>query len=214
MIQELNLNREIVLMGDGCFSHCTGISRIDLPSVEAIAHNAFEGCSSLESFTINENVYSIGNYAFKGCTNLMRMNSEVDHEFVIPPYVTFIGQEAFNGCSNIQSLTIPHIGKERKGGNYGEALFGYIFGPTAYYGGTKVDFGNFNDKNYLESYSKSDHLYYVPTQLKRVTVTHDSRVSYHAFYSCRMITTLSINKEASVNVGTDAFVGTAKPTYF
>jgi len=213
MIQNLNLNQEVMILGEWCFTNCSNLASLDLPYVEAIPTAAFEGCTSLTEFAINEYVTSIGDYAFKGCKNLMKMNSEVDGEFVIPKNVTYIGYEAFNGVANIKSLTIPHIGKQRNGGDYGSRLFGVIFGAAPYFGGTKVDFGTFNDSNYSFNYDKRGHQYYVPSKLGNVTVTNESKISYHAFNNCSMISELRINKEASVDVHAEAFSGSVKPTY-
>lgn len=216
MIQDLTLNQEVIILGEGSFANCSSLATLALPYAESIPTAAFEGCTSLTQFTINEYVSSIGDYAFKGCKNLMRMNSEDDGEFVIPKNVFYIGYEAFNGVANMKSLTIPHIGKQRNGGNYGERLFGAIFGAAPYFGGVKVDFGTFDDKNYKNGYKPEQqvHLYYIPTHLRDVTVTNDAMVSYHAFNNCSMIANLRINKEASVDVHPEAFLGSVNPTYF
>jgi hypothetical protein len=212
MIKELTINKELIILGIGVFANCTGITTIDLPSVETIPTSAFEGCTSLVEFTINPYVTTIGDYAFKGCKNLMRMNSDTDGTFVIPSNVTTIGYEAFNGVSNMKDLTIPHIGKYRNGGNFGERLFGIIFGPSLYYGGTKVDFGTFNSSRYDQGYDKDGHTYCIPSKMKSVTVTNASSVSYHAFMNCSMLSSIRINKEAMVDVGGDAFKGSVSPT--
>lgn len=213
MIQTLKLNQEVIIAEEGSFANCSSLASIDLPSVESIPTAAFEGCTSLTQFTINEYVSSIGDYAFKGCKNLNKMNSEVDGEFIIPKNVTYIGYESFNGVPNVKSLTIPHIGKQRNGGDYGSKIFGIIFGSTPYFGGTKVDFGKFDYRG-LNYSNKTDHLYYVPSNLKNVTVTHESKIWYHAFNNCSMIANLRINQEASVDVHPEAFLGSVKPTYF
>ncbi len=214
MIQNLNLNQEVMILGEWCFTNCSSLVSIDLPYVEAIPTAAFEGCTSLTEFAINEYVTSIGDYAFKGCKNLMKINSEGDGEFVIPKNVAYIGYEAFNGVANIKSLTLPHIGKQRNGGDYASRLFGAIFGAAPYFGGTKVDFGTFRNTDPNSSSYKESHLYYIPSKLRTVTVTNESKISYHAFNNCSMISELRINKEASVDVHDQAFLGSVKPTYF
>jgi hypothetical protein len=58
---------------------------------------------------IGNNVSSIGNSAFNGCSNLMCV--------AIPNIVTNIGDFAFSRCSMLMSITIPNsvtsIGKKR-----------------------------------------------------------------------------------------------------
>ncbi len=55
--------------------------------------------STSAGVTIPESVKTIGNEAFRGCTNVTRV--------VIPDGVTSIGNHAFNGCRALASVTIP-----------------------------------------------------------------------------------------------------------
>ena len=48
--------------------------------ITAYANNAFRGCSNITSFTISENINSIGSSAFKGCSNLNEVYYENDLE--------------------------------------------------------------------------------------------------------------------------------------
>lgn len=68
-------------------------------SVTSIGDQAFNG-SDLTSVTIGNNVTSIGQEAFKGCSGLTSVN--------IGDNVTSIGQSAFYGCSELTSVNIPN----------------------------------------------------------------------------------------------------------
>ena len=57
---------------------------------------AFNGCSSLTSVTLPENLKSIGKYAFRGCSALTEVR--------IPSMVTSIEDEAFDDCSNLKDV--------------------------------------------------------------------------------------------------------------
>jgi len=67
--------------------------------VTSIGDNAFKGCSGLASVTIGNGVTSIGDNAFKGCSGLASVT--------IGNGVTSIGSNAFFGCSGLTSITIP-----------------------------------------------------------------------------------------------------------
>ncbi len=68
-------------------------------NVTSIGNEAFRFCSDLTSVTIPGSVTSIGEYAFAGCTGLTSIS--------IPKNVTSIGNYAFYGCSGPTSITIP-----------------------------------------------------------------------------------------------------------
>ena len=110
------------------FEDCTGLTSITIPSsVTSIGSNAFSGCTALtdvslnsnailsktysyssslknifgtqvKTYTIGDNVTTIGNYAFYGCSELMSIT--------IPSGVTSIGNYAFYHCSSLTSVTL------------------------------------------------------------------------------------------------------------
>ena len=78
-----------------------GFTAYTVPNtVKHIGEYAFRGCSNLHSVEIPNSVTSIGNSAFYYCTNLQNV--------VIPNSVTSISYSAFRGCSNLQSVEIPN----------------------------------------------------------------------------------------------------------
>ena len=64
-------------------------------NITTIGNYAFSGCSSLTSVTI-PSVTTIGNYAFYGCSSLTSVT--------IPDSVTTIGYYAFRDCSSLTSV--------------------------------------------------------------------------------------------------------------
>jgi hypothetical protein len=69
-------------------------------NVTSMGDYAFGGCTSLSSVTIPARVTIIGEWAFCGCSSLTNLT--------IPNSVTSIGQEAFDWCTNLTSITIPN----------------------------------------------------------------------------------------------------------
>ena len=82
------------------FKNKSNLVRVVLPNnLTSIGDNVFSGCSSLTSFAIPESVTSIGSSAFKDCSSLTSL--------IIPESVTSIGNSAFSGCYSLTSLIIP-----------------------------------------------------------------------------------------------------------
>lgn len=90
----------VTSLGDNCFSNCSGLVSITIPSTVTLLGNfCFSGCSSLTSITIPESVTSLGIYCFMNCTSL--------DSITIPESVTSLRNSCFYGCTSLDSITIP-----------------------------------------------------------------------------------------------------------
>ena len=183
-------------LGECTFYGCSSLTEVDIPnSVTSIEKNVFYGCSSLTSVTIPDSVTIIGEGAFYGCSSLTAVTvpdsvtsvgvkvffcCENLTKVTIGNGVVSIGKGAFFGCGSLQEMTLPFIG----GDEIREAYFGYIFGTDSYKG------------NYI----------YVPTSLKKVTITKATDIGEGAFYGCRRLTSIII-PDSVTSIGYDAFSG-------
>ena len=105
---------------DGLFKNCESLKNVTLPAgLQKVSDSLFDGCTSLADITLPDSVTEIGAYAFRntklsdvpsienitsigdgafyGCTEMTEVN--------IPENVTFIGTSAFEGCSNITDFS-------------------------------------------------------------------------------------------------------------
>ena len=68
-------------------------------NITSIGDYSFDACDNLTSITIPDSVTSIGIGAFRWCDSLTSIT--------IPDSVTSIGDSAFSGCESLTSITIP-----------------------------------------------------------------------------------------------------------
>ena len=91
---------KVTAFGDECFSGCSGLTSITIPSsVTSLGNSCFENCSGLTSITIPSSVTSLGKSCFSYCIGLTSIT--------IPSSVTSLGLGCFSGCSGLTSITIP-----------------------------------------------------------------------------------------------------------
>ena len=90
----------ITAFGDECFSGCSDLTSITIPSsVTSLGDHCFQCCGDLTSITIPSSVTSLGDYCFQYCGDLTSIT--------IPSSVTSLGTWCFNGCTSLTSITIP-----------------------------------------------------------------------------------------------------------
>ena len=168
-------------------------------SVTSIGDSAFKNRSALTSIDIPNGVISIGYDAFNGCSSLKNI--------VVPDSVTKIGGGAFGGCSNLESITLPFVGDSVKteSDSY-QYPFGYIFGTSAYEGGSKTEQEYYS---WSTNYTTKSY-YYIPSSLKTVIIT-GGNILYGAFDGCNNITNITIPNNIT-SIGDYAFDGCSNLT--
>lgn len=89
----------VIKIGEGAFTNCKLLTKLNMPNVVSIPVNAFGGCSSLETVDW-EKVTSIGKGAFLGCDSLKTVRL---------PLVKNISENAFTDCKMLVSVDLPKI---------------------------------------------------------------------------------------------------------
>lgn len=93
--------KPVTSIGEGAFEDDL-ITSVSIPAgVKTIGNAAFKGCSQLQTVTFAEGsaLASIGDNAFEGCQQLSGLQ--------LPAGVTSIGRAAFNGCRALTEITLP-----------------------------------------------------------------------------------------------------------
>ena len=120
-LKSINLPEGLETIGSQCFSSCSQLTSVTLPStVIEIKYQAFAG-TPITSITIPASVRILGQYGgdqnargvFQGCSSLATVT------FAGTSNLTLIGNHCFYGCTALKSITIPasvtHIGKRAFG---------------------------------------------------------------------------------------------------
>ncbi len=200
-------------ISDYAFQSLSNVESITIPSgVTTIGSYAFTGCTNLKRINsttdgemiLPDGLVAIGGYAFNSLTKITKV--------VVPDSVTNISEYAFYGCNAIEDITLPFVGNSASAKDSRYAVFGYIFGrytssTTSKPSGTTYQgWGQYSSsyptsgesgRNYsYSSYYYADY-YYIPTSIKRVTITVDTTIPYGAFHNCSFIETITVPTTAS-----------------
>lgn len=137
-------------------------------------------------------VTSISDYAFTNCKTLTKIT--------VPNTVTSIGKGAFYGCTALEEMTLPFVGKKETAISDAEKPFGYIFDYTR----SMEDVSGAVKQGKDESHYNNCYYYYIPSRIKKVTITNDVTISDYAFHNCKSITDVILGEKTTA-VGSYAF---------
>jgi len=141
-------------------------------NVTSIGDAAFSGCSGLTSVTIGNDVTSIGDGAFSGCSGLTSVT--------IGNNMTSIGDYAFSDCSSLTSITIP---------NSVTSIGDFAFSGCS--GLTSVTIGN-------DVISIGDYSFYGCSGLTSITIPNSvTSIGWEAFANCSGLTSITIGNNVT-----------------
>ena len=212
-IKTAYISESVTEIGNDAFYNYSTLSAVEIPnSITKIGNYAFLGCTSLESIEVPSSVLTLGVGVFKGCTGLkyliigdgIETINETTFEGCINLKSLVLGcglleikEGLLAGCSSLEELTIPFIGCNGQGETANRTtLFGYIFGTESFDGSTSLS-------QYYSYEYYSYATYYIPTTLRKVTVT-GGNILYGAFYGCKLLTNIEIPDNVT-SIGGDAF---------
>lgn len=111
-------NTAIMSQGGECFSECTSLKKVTLPStLKHIDSYAFRGCTAIEGFYGNERFHSSDNQCLyiydleQNAENEKTLINFAGHgltEYSFPEGITFIGNYAISGKMNLRNVTLPN----------------------------------------------------------------------------------------------------------
>ena len=130
-------------------------------------------------------------------------------QIIVPDFVTSIGDSAFKGCNSLTEITLPFVGASKNATGY-KAVFGYIFGYTRESSSSTISGATYQYWDSSSSSSYKYYHYYIPTSLKKVTITGGS-IGEDVFYNCSSLTSVVIG-DSVTRIGIQAFAYCSKMT--
>ena len=173
----------------------------------SIGNDAFKGCSDITSITLSKYTTSIGSSAFKGCTGLTSIT--------IPSSATTIGSSAFEGCSNLADITIQNGVK-----SIGSSTFyrcSSLTDITIPNSVTSIGTGAFSYCTNLASVALSENIttiegstFYGCSSLTDIAIPNKvTTIKKYAFYGCSSLTDIAIPNKVTTIEGY-AFIDCSK----
>lgn len=130
----------------------------------------------IQKVELSEGLLDVGAWSLSGCSSLKSLT--------VPNSVVHIQDYSLNGCTALEELTLPFIGRRRGEEGDSGAVFGSIFGFLGVSGDAAISGGTV--QRYTESLDKASYMgAFIPSSIKKVTITDEDFIAYGAFYNCK-----------------------------
>lgn len=209
IIKDVKLPDTVKEIGNGAFLCCTRLSGINLETVTAIGNNAFNGCKSLKTVTLSNDIEKLDVYSFKDTPLIDDVASDtvfindkilysVDNkdveQFTFTDNIIGIAGGAFSQCEKLAEIVIPENVK---------ILGGYVF-----YGCTSLK--TITLPSELDAVFEA--MFYGCTSLKQIDLPKTiTEIGDYAFTSCNKIKSFDL-PETLTKIGMYAFSTCTKLT--
>ena len=176
-----NTTYKITSIGEKAFQGCGSLETVTLPeNIKKLEKDSFRDCRILTTISLPNGITEIGNRSFRGCSLLENIN--------MPENLTKIGNEAFRGCTSLTSLIIPNTVTD-----IGTSAFIYcksLKNVTMSSGITVIKDETFEGCPLLESITN------IPNGV--------TSINYRAFYQCDKLKSITIPATVTT-IGDSAF---------
>ncbi len=104
---------EVTAIPDLAFYHFENLASVDFntgSAIERIGKQAFEGCISLDEIVMPNSVTFISDYAFYGCSSLVKatLSLSLAGDVNKDGEVIGLGKNIFKGCSALETVVVPN----------------------------------------------------------------------------------------------------------
>ena len=249
LLESITIPSDTYAIGSYAFYNCKNLKQFNsttdglfnIPqNVDVINGYAFYGCSNATEITLSNNVTSIGEGTFSGCSSVKKFNSTEDLTLVAPVKCESIGIDAFNGMALITKATIgtnviyigegalegfnalvdvilPFVGSKANDTANKTKTLGHIFGykgDTSGYTLTSGGYGYTSQYQYKSGSYTYSYKYYIPTTLRNVTITVQKNIPAHAFRNCDLLENINllVDADTSAEYALDKCVATINNT--
>ena len=173
--QNVKTGRNLSVLGE-IFQY-SKVEEATVESLSKVGSSAFNsvGQALKGDIVINEGVTTIGNMAFKGCSNITSVS--------IPSTVTEIGSKSFENCTNLKTAKLPENIKK--------------INSEAFY-----NCNNLSDEITIKEGTTIEKLAFSKTGISKVTIENGVVLPVNSFNSCSKLEKVIIKDNVTINMGT------------